>query len=1017
MADRSGQDVEAGDRAGRRKARRLSDVLTGVRLVALPAAFAVAAPAYAQSTAFSIPAGPLPQAVDAFSRTTDVQVFADPAMLRGRRTGGVRGRMTVGQGLDTLLRGTGLTSQRRGDVVLIVTDNRAPPRPRGISPLPARPDERTEAEVSALSVIGLRAADQRAMATKRSQRNIVDVVASDEVRRLPDLTIVDAMRRIPGVSVTPVADNEHPRDIPIAPVVRGLNQAYNNVTINGIAIASTGLPDSASNSAARGARLDTLPAPLVSQLLVIKTFTADLDPNAIGGAIDLRTRSALDDGGRPTLLVEAGLATTNRGAAVRPMDKPGGHVSITASGAFGPDHRFGLIVSADRQHLRNGSDVHGTSDSGFVAFYDEAGRRVDDGAQGNGVPVPQQDRYWSNLSNRRRSSVTARADARLDRARLSLLAGDYRYFDGFTRNEILLDSADGDVSRQTPTSGHFDAASVEVGYRDGATRNTTQVLQASVELTPNQRDQVTLRGGWSRATLTERYDMVKFVAGMNASGAVVGTPRLAFDYDTSTLHHSFNLQPDAYDDLSLYSANYWRHRRRESSALVGALYGDWRRNMGADDEGLGLGAGLAWRRSSFSYAYRNQEYRTTDRGLTLAGAGFVSDTRLPFNQSGLEFLVIDPVRAWGMLAANPSSAYAADTTDSNVMDDFTYREGTWSGYGQLRYARGRIEWLGGARVEGSAITTRGNVKIGKTWSPLSTSSRYAQVLPSLLMTYRPTAELRLRAGYSRTIGRPSYETYAPRSSIKFGVDAAIGDPDASGISVTLGNPDIKPRRSDNLDIAVDWSPAGVANSLFSAAVFHKAIRDEIFDATSQGYSYGGVFYRKATVTRPANATAAHISGLELSATIGSLGPLVPLLRHIGVNANWTLLSGAMTVRDSDGAAREVKRLVGQPSSVRNLAVFYDRGGFELRGAVNATGLALRRVTPDIEWQDVYWAPRRQVDVQARYHFGRGLSVIVDLANLTGERLTSVTGPGRRWLKDSYSVPRAFRVSLNWRLGR
>lgn len=983
----------------------------------MPAALAITAPAHAQSTAFAIPAGPLPSAIDAFSQMANVQIFADPAMLRGRRTGGVQGRMTMSQGLQALLRGTGLTSQRRGDVVLIVIDNRSAPRREKATPPTARSDEDPATEVPALTIIGLRIADQRAMATKRRQRNIVDVIASDEVRRLPDTTIVDAMRRIPGVSVAPIADNEHPRDVPIAPVVRGLTQAYNNVTINGIAIASTGLPDSVSNSAARGVRLDILPAPLVSQLVVIKTFTPDLDPNAIGGAIDLRIRSAFDDHARPVLLVETGLATTSRGAAVRPLDKLGEHASFTASDTFGPDRRFGLAVSGDYQHLANSSDVHGTSDSGFVVFYDDAGHLVDDGALGNGLPVPQQDRYWSNLSNRRRSSVTARAEVELDGARLSVLAGDYRFFDGFTRNEILIDTASGDVSNQTPTSGHFDAASVEVGYRDGATRNATQVLQASADLNPSARDRVTFRGGLSRATLSERYDMVKFTAGMSASGSIVGTSRLAFDYDSSSLHHSFNLPQDAYEDLSLYSLTYWRRRQREAASLIGALYGDWRRNMEAGDEGFGMGAGLAWKRSRFSYAYQNEEYRTSDRSLTLADAGFVSDTPLPFNQNGLKFLTIDPARAWGMLAANRASAVATDTTDSSSMDDFTYREGTWSGYWQLRYARGPIEWLGGARVEGSAIMTHGNVKIGKAWSPTSTASRYAQVLPSVLVNYRPAGELRLRAAYSQTIGRPSYEAYAPRSSIKFGADAAIGDPDASGIEVSLGNPDIKPRRSDNFDIGLDWSPSGLPNGQISAAVFHKAIRDEIFDATTQGYAYGGVFYRKATVTRPANATAAHISGLELSATIGSLEAVAPLLRHVGVNTNWTLLTGAMSIPNSAGATREVRRLVGQPNDIRNLSVFYERGGFELRGAINWTGLALRRLTPDTEWQDVYWAPRRQFDVQARYHFGPRLGVIIDLANLTGERLTSVTGPGRRWLKDSYSVPRTFRISLNWSLGR
>jgi len=984
-------------------------------------ALAIAAPAHGQSAVFAVPAGPLPSAITAFSQASNTQVFADPAVLRGRRTRGVQGRMTISQGLETLLRGTGLVSKPRGEAFLIVADDEHDPsRPSALlrQRVVERPGVSLDEEPAALSpliVIGQRIADQRALAEKNRQSNIVDVASSDEVRRLPDITIVDAMRRIPGVSVVPIADNEHPRDIPIAPVVRGLTQAYNNVTINGLAIASTGIPDTASNSATRGVRLDILPASLVSQLVVIKTFTPDLDPNAIGGAIDLQTRSAFDDHGQPVLSMEAGLATTVLHQAVRPQSPLGGHASLTASGVFGPERRLGLVISADYQHLENNSDVHGTSDHGFVAFYDDAGHQQDDDELGNGLPVPQEDRYWSNGSDRRRGSITARAELDLDALRLSLLAGGYRYVDGFTRNEVLIDSVDGDVRDQTATSGRFDAGAIEVGYRSGVTRNLTRILQGAADWRTSTDDVIRVRAGLSHAKMLERYDMVKFIAGMNAAGSIVGDSRLAFTYDSAGLHHSFNPDAEAYRDLTLYSANYWRHRQRKAGSRISALHGDWRRRMEAGDKGLGFAAGLAWKRSTFSYAYSNEQYRTSNRGLVLADAGFVSDAPLTFNQAGLTFLVIDPDRAWRMFSANQASITRANTEDSNHMDNFAYREGTWSGYGLLRYARGDLELLGGARLEGSAVKTQGHVKIDEAWSPTSNAARYAQLLPSLLVNYRPTPALRVRAGYSRTIGRPGYEAYAPRSAIDFQTDATVGDPDSPGISVRLGNPDIRPRRSDNFDVSLEWRLPGRHDGSISTALFHKAIRDEIFDATTVGYALDGVFYSRATVTRPANATAAHISGLEVSARIDSLAAVSPALRHLGINANWSLLSGEMTVAQSTGGLRTVDRLVGQPSEIRNLTLFYDRGGCELRGGVNWTDRALRSLTPDKAWQDLYWAPRRQFDLQARYHFGHGLSLIVDAANITGERLTSVTGPGRAWLKDSYSVPRTYQISLNWSL--
>lgn len=981
-------------------------------------------PAHARTVSFSIPAGPLPQAVTLFSRATGLQIIADPAILHGRHSKGVNGRMNISAGLDALLNGTGLISQRRGTMILIMAagagelpqPRAAPPR-RVATPMARPSPPRARESPASLIVIGQRIADQIALSIKRRERTIVDAIASDEVRRLPDSSIVDTMRRIPGISVVPVADNEHPRDVPIAPVVRGLTQAYNNVTINGLPMASTGIPDSISNSASRGVRLDIVPAGLVSRLLVIKSFTPDLDPNAIGGAIDIQTRSAADTDGRPFLSAEGGFAITSQRGQIRPQAPLGEHISLIASERFGTDKRFGFVLSAQYQHLENNSDVHGTSDSGYLNFYEEDGRRAIGGTTGNGIAVPRQDKYWYNESVRRRWSITARAEADLDELHLSALVGDYRFVDGYTRNEVVIDAGDATLSNQTPTSGHFDAASIQVGYRDGITRNETRTAQFHVDWAPSDKDRLLIRGGHSRATMRESYEMVKYTATMNEAGSVTGAPGLAFDYDASGFQHSFNIPAEAYYDLSLYSANYWRQRSRRARSVIDALRADWRHNMEQDDEGAGFSAGLAWTNTRYAYTYTNTHYTTTDRGLTLADAGFISDAPLRFNQNGLYLLVIDPGRAWRIFDVNQHSISAADREDDNHRDNFRHRELVRGGYVMARYARGQMDITGGFRLERTSTRTQGNIKINDIWSPLRTSAEYERLLPSLLINWKPADDLRLRAAYSRTIGRPGYETYAPRSSVEFNINAEIGNPDTHGITVTLGNPDIRPRTSDNFDLSIEWTLPRAMDGMLSAALFHKVIDDEIFDSTTSGYLLDGIYYSRAEVTRPANATAAHISGLEMSATIGSLGGISPFLRPVGVNANWTLLKGAITVPVTADTTRTVNRLVGQPSEIRNITLFYNQGGFELRGAMNWTGRALRSLQVDTAWQDVYWAPRRQIDLQARYHLGGGLSLIFDVANLTEERLTSVTGPDMKWLKDSYSIPRTFRFSVHWGLGR
>ena len=85
----------------------------------------------------------------------------------------------------------------------------------------------------------------------------------------------------------------------------------------------------------------------------------------------------------------------------------------------------------------------------------------------------------------------------------------------------------------------------------------------------------------------------------------------------------------------------------------------------------------------------------------------------------------------------------------------------------------------------------------------------------------------------------------------------------------------------------------------------------------------------------------------------------------------------------------------------------------MRAAWNWTGQALRAVTPEIAWQDVYWDERSQIDLQARYAVRPNLTVVAEVSNLTRSRMDSVTGPGRDRLKDSYSTPRTIWLSLNW----
>ncbi|MNR76249.1 Ferrichrome-iron receptor precursor [compost metagenome] len=79
--------------------------------------------AYAQASAtesaaatrsYSIPAGPLTQALNSFAQSAGVLLSFDPALTAGKTTGGLNGVYSIKQGFDVLLQGSGLTSGPSG---------------------------------------------------------------------------------------------------------------------------------------------------------------------------------------------------------------------------------------------------------------------------------------------------------------------------------------------------------------------------------------------------------------------------------------------------------------------------------------------------------------------------------------------------------------------------------------------------------------------------------------------------------------------------------------------------------------------------------------------------------------------------------------------------------------------------------------------------------------------------------------------------------------------------------------
>ncbi|EGY00378.1 TonB-dependent receptor [Nitrospirillum viridazoti Y2] len=873
-------------------------------------------------------------------------------------------------------------------------------------------------------VTGVRRSNAKAIDTKLNTPGVTDVISADDAQALPDRTIVEALRRVPGLSVLPATDNEHPRDEAATPVIRGLGPAYNNVTIDGVPIASPGTPNGNLGSMGRGVRLDILPTSMISELQVTKTFTADLDPNAVGGAINLKTRSAFDNGGRPFFTAEGALGMANDHGQPRSQDPLGRRISGTGSMTFGPDHMFGVVVSANYQKLDSFTDTHMTTDTVHYDFYNSAGVLQKNNNLGNGIAVPQQDKYWYVEDSRQRVGATTKLEAQpTDTLYGFLTLGHYRFVDTMDRNEVILDPRNtGTVYNQTATSGSYPGGDVEVGYEHANIITTTNLAQAGLDWRPAANQVLSVRGDISRSTYREPLDMVKYMTGLSypapgSAGAITtnaAKPAYGFTYDTSQLNQQFAMAPSAYYNLSNYSGLYWRQGKRSADDDIKNTRADYRYNMGAKDQGLGFAVGASFTddRPDYNVWRYDWEPNNTAGNLLLVNAAGPAGASMKYS-NGLNLLTIDPAKAWAAFNANPSWFNLTDQSSFNNQDNFKHTEQTVGAYATVAYALDDFHAQVGLHNDSTDQDTISRAKISGAWTDLKTSSSYDYLLPSALASYDITHDVDVRVGASQTIGRPSYDAYAARTSISFTNASDLGNPNATGVSITIGNPNIKPRLSTNVDLAFDYKLPNEGGGLLSLALFNKDIKDEIFTASSIGYTYQGVTYSNAVVSTPQNASNASIRGVELNAIVNSLEWIHPWLRDFGVSGNWSFMQGELPVVQSSGATRTLSRLVGQPNQTRNVQVFYSDSDFEVRLAYNRQGKALRSIVPDIAWQDLYWAPREQLDLQASYKVRESVTLFGEASNLTHSRLTSLVGPNQNLLKDSYSVPTVFWVGVRF----
>jgi iron complex outermembrane recepter protein len=225
-------------------------------------------------------------------------------------------------------------------------------------------------------------------------------------------------------------------------------------------------------------------------------------------------------------------------------------------------------------------------------------------------------------------------------------------------------------------------------------------------------------------------------------------------------------------------------------------------------------------------------------------------------------------------------------------------EGVDAGYIQGSTKIGRLSVLGGVRGEWVATeafhyVTKSAVnrtpialepdpakRALRDFTPASRDGDYHKFFPSLHLAYDVTSNLKLRASWSNSYGRPRLQDLV-----------ATPTADDTARRVTVGNPELKPALAKNADVRADY--AFGTGGFFSVRLFRKDIRDYIGAATRSGElipdgpdnGFGGEYVGYELV-QPRNIGTTLSKGIEVDFR-QQLTFLPGAFKGLAVRANYT----------------------------------------------------------------------------------------------------------------------------------
>ncbi|HTB79432.1 MAG TPA: TonB-dependent receptor [Opitutaceae bacterium] len=336
----------------------------------------------------------------------------------------------------------------------------------------------------------------------------------------------------------------------------------------------------------------------------------------------------------------------------------------------------------------------------------------------------------------------------------------------------------------------------------------------------------------------------------------------------------------------------------------------------------------------------------------------------------------------------PAASYPFTKQPSDYGQTWSVNEKVSAGYVQADYGYGKITGNVGVRYVttkqkslGYLVDAAGNV------TPTVANIKYNNVLPSLNTVYGLTDNLSLRFGAAAVIARQNYSDLTTGLSLQDPLPGGIG-------SGTGGNPNLKPYKSTNLDLSIEWYLS--KNSLLQLSFFDRLIsnykKQQNFLELHNSDALGATFY---SVTRPINGGSATSKGWDL-AYQQAFG------HGFGATANFTLTDS----RGNDGVA-----LPYASKNSFNLSPYYENGRWSAHLTYSWRSDYI--YLSSINNLNDYVHTDAQLEASLGYHFTKNLWISLDGTNLLDAIYQQYLKTPGKFIVSEYKVGRGAEASLHF----